>query len=327
MEYIPIAGGTLAFIGLVMMAVSAVMLARGNRRQVKVVIPTSTAGKMPPQAAKESPKAPPPAPPAAASPKPEPPKEAPRAEPPKPPPPATPKPEPPKPEPPKPPPAREPAKESAPAPTADPRISEEGTRIAMIPPPTPAELAKAAASQPTADPRISEEGTRIAMIPPPESLAPPPPAPPPEEATIAQPLPQPPQPDEPAEEPQSTIAISPGEMEDFRTVVEKAAPKSYGSLVGLSGGMEGRQVAIDEEGFVIGRDQRTAQLVISDPRVSKRHVWIGVREGEVWAIDVGSTNGTYLNVPKSDRITEVKLTPGDILILAEDAARFEYRKP
>jgi pSer/pThr/pTyr-binding forkhead associated (FHA) protein len=304
MEYIPIAGGALAFFGLVMMAVAAVMLARGNKRQVKVVIPTSTAGKMPPQAAKESPKAPPPAPPAAAPPKPEPPKEAPKAETPKPPVPAAPKPAPPKPEPPKPEPPKPP-----PAP----------------PPPLPVP-AKAGEPEPTADPKISEEGTRIAMIPPPEPVAPPPPAPPPEEATIAQPLPVPPKPEEPAEEPQSTVAISPGDMEDFRTVVEKAAPRSYGVLVGLSGGVEGRQVTVDEEGFVIGRDQRTAQLVISDPRISKRHVWIGVRDGEVWAIDVGSTNGTYLNLPKSDRITEVKLTPGDTLILAEDAARFEYRK-
>lgn len=165
------------------------------------------------------------------------------------------------------------------------------------------------------------------MIPPPEPIAPPPAPPPPEEATIAQPLPTPPLPDKPAEEqPQSTVAISAGDMEDFRTVVEQPAPKNYGLLVGLSGGMEGREVRIDEEGFVIGRDQRTAQLVISDPRISKRHVWVGVREGEVWAIDVGSTNGTYVNVPKSERITETKLQPGDILILSEDAARFEYRK-
>ena len=116
-------------------------------------------------------------------------------------------------------------------------------------------------------------------------------------------------------------------MQDSRPVAEKAAPRSnYGSLFGIAGAAEGREARVDEEGFVMGRDLRTAQLVISDPRVSKRHVWIGVRNGEVWAIDVGSTNGTYLNVPKSERITEVKLNDGDVLILAEDAARFEYRK-
>ena len=297
MEFIPIAGGALAFVGLVMMAVAAVMLARGNKRQVKVVIPTSTAAKMPPAGAGSN--APPPAPP-----KPEPPR------------PAPPKPAPPTPEPPK--------AEVPKAPTPPPAPKPERPKPPVVPPaPKPAPPVPAAEA-PAPDPSVSEEGTRIAMIPPPEPVAPPPPPPAPEEPTVAVPIPKAPEPAE--EEPQSTIAISPGDMSDFRTVVEQAAPKSHGVLVGLSGGMEGRKVTIDEEGFVIGRDQRTAQLVISDPRISKRHVWIGVRDGEVWAIDVGSTNGTYLNVPKSDRITETKLTPGDTLILAEDAARFEYRK-
>jgi len=273
MQMIPIAGAVLAVVGLVMMAIAAVMLFRGGKRQVKVVIPTSTAGKMPPPPAKPEPKAATPPPPAPPGPEPV-------------------RPEAVKPPPPPPPPVPE--------------------------PPTP---------EPTADPHISEEGTRIAMIPPPEPIAPSPAPPPPEEATIAQPLPTAPVPDEPADDaPQSTTAISADDMSDFRTVVEKATPKSYGSLVGISGGMQGREARIDEEGFVIGRDQRTAQLVISDPRISKRHVWVGVREGDVWAVDVGSTNGTYLNVPGSNRITETKLNPGDILILAEDAARFEYRK-
>jgi hypothetical protein len=274
MEMMPIAGGSLALVGLVMMVIAGVMLMRGNKRQVRVVIPTSTAGKMPPPQARPAP--PPPSP----APKPEPPKVE------------QPKVEQPKMEPPPPPPA---------------------------PPPTVPEQ--------KADPRVSEEGTRIAMIPAPIPVAPPPPPAPPEEATVAQPLPTAPVPHEPAgEAPQATIAITPGDMEDFRTIVEQAAPKSFGVLVGISGGVEGRELRIDEEGFVIGRDQRTAQLVISDPRISKRHVWVGVRNDAVWAVDVGSTNGTYLNAPRSERITEAKLEDGDVLILSEDAARFQYRK-
>lgn len=284
MEMIPIAAAALAFIGLVMMVIAVVMYAKGGKRQVKVVIPTSTAGKMPPGPPAPQKVAPPPPPPAA------------KAEPPK--------------APPPPPPVLEPPKVDV-KPPAPPKPE----------PPAPVL---------NVDPNVSEEGTRIAMIPPPEPIAPPPlpPPPPPAEATIAQPLPTARIPLEPpaAEEPQSTMAISAGDMSDFRTIVEQAAPKSYGSLVGLSGGVQGREVRIDEEGFVIGRDQRAAQFVISDPRISKRHVWVGVRDGEVWAVDVGSTNGTYLNAPRSERITETKLQPGDVIILSEDAARFEYRK-
>jgi hypothetical protein len=322
MQWILIAGGAFAFIGLVMMAIAVVMLTRGGKRQVKVVLPTSTAAKVPPPPKPAVPTPPPPAPKPEAGPRPEPPRATP-------PPPPAPKMEPPKATPPPPPPAPEPEAPKAappppppaPEPEPDPRVSEEGTRIAMIPPPTPIAPPPPEA---TADPRVSEEGTRIAMIPPPSALVTPP-APP--EATVIHSMQSAPEPEASAEDaPQATTAISPDEMADFRTIVEQPAPKSYGSLVGIAGGVEGREAKIDEEGFVIGRDQRTAQFVISDPRISKRHVWIGVREGEVWAVDVGSTNGTYLNVPRSQRITEARLNPGDVVILAEDAARFEYRK-
>ena len=43
--------------------------------------------------------------------------------------------------------------------------------------------------------------------------------------------------------------------------------------------------------------------------------------------DQSSRNGTFLNDPKSQRITENALSEGDIVILGEsDVARFEYRK-
>ena len=43
--------------------------------------------------------------------------------------------------------------------------------------------------------------------------------------------------------------------------------------------------------------------------------------------DQGSRNGTFLNDPKSERITEAVLNPGDTVILGEsDVARFEYEK-
>ncbi len=285
MEMIPIAGGALAALGLLMMAIGGIMVARGGKKQVKVDIPTSTPARAPlrPLAAKA---------------------EARTSEPaiPKPPPPPSPGPEPPAATPPR----------SAP----------------VIPPPPPVlqvpnEEADSSAPTRPGDqqvPEPSEEDTKVSMLPAPETAAPPPP--PASEGSTEPPDSEPTTEGDGA--PQSTMAISPSDMQDLRTVVEHA-PKSYGSLLGLSGGMEGREVKVDEEGFVIGRDQRTAQLVVSDPRISKRHVWIGVREGKVWAIDVGSTNGCYLNDSRSERITEVVLENGDILILSEDAARFEYR--
>jgi hypothetical protein len=105
-----------------------------------------------------------------------------------------------------------------------------------------------------------------------------------------------------------------------------APSPSWGSLTGTSGVVIGRTIPVDANGFYIGRDVAAAQVVVESPRVSKRHLWVGVLNGAVVAVDQNSTNGTYLNTLSSPRITEVPLQPGDTLILADDAARFEYQR-
>jgi pSer/pThr/pTyr-binding forkhead associated (FHA) protein len=74
----------------------------------------------------------------------------------------------------------------------------------------------------------------------------------------------------------------------------------------------------------VGRDRTLAQVVIEEPSVSKRHVWVGVREGVVTAIDQSSTNGTYLNTIGT-RVGQVRLSPGDTLIISDDVARLVYK--
>jgi FHA domain-containing protein len=98
----------------------------------------------------------------------------------------------------------------------------------------------------------------------------------------------------------------------------------WGALYGTTGPLAGRVFPIDAKGFYIGRDPTLSQAVIESSSVSKRHVWIGVRDGVVIAVDQGSTNGTYLNDSKTP-ITEARLKPGDTLILGGDEARFVYR--
>lgn len=111
------------------------------------------------------------------------------------------------------------------------------------------------------------------------------------------------------------------------TVVVNLNPQSWGELRGVSGPLAGRVIPITADGFYIGREQGVAQIVIEDQRVSKRHLWVGVRDGVVMAIDEGSTNGTYLNERRSGtRITSVQLNPGDTLIISEDVARLVYQR-
>ena len=95
-----------------------------------------------------------------------------------------------------------------------------------------------------------------------------------------------------------------------------------GMLHCTGGALEGQRFIIEDEGFYIGRDPALATVVIPDTRISKRHVRIVPRDGRVWAIDQGSTNGTFL---KDQRITEVQLKRGDTLILGDSAATFVYQ--
>lgn len=141
-----------------------------------------------------------------------------------------------------------------------------------------------------------------ARAPQPQAAAPAPPQPPDESATVVMSLDT----IKPAAPAEGTVAV-----------------QWYGALRATSGAIKGLRLPIDETGFSIGRDGDLSQVVIDDSRISRRHVWIGVRGGEVVARDEGSTNGTFLNDPKA-RITDATLKPGDRLILGESVVEFVY---
>ena len=121
----------------------------------------------------------------------------------------------------------------------------------------------------------------------------------------------------------------PIEFDPSRTVAitrENTVSISYGAIKFVSGVLAGEEFEVNPEGSYIGRERSLSQIVVSDPRISKRHLWIGVREGVVTIVDQDSRNGTFVNDPKSERITEVALHSGDTVILGEsDVARFEYQ--
>ena len=99
----------------------------------------------------------------------------------------------------------------------------------------------------------------------------------------------------------------------------------YGSIKFVSGPLAGQEFQIRTDGDFIGRDGGSSQIVIADPRISKRHLWIGVKDGRVVIADQNSRNGTFVNDPKSPRVSEISLNAGDTVILGEsDVARFEY---
>ena len=143
-------------------------------------------------------------------------------------------------------------------------------------------------------------------IAPPSAAPPKPRAPePPVGATRVEPMPQ----------------MKPAEAEPTGTEMVQW----YGLLNCTAGPLEGQRFVVEEDGFYIGRDPALSKIVVNDTRVSKRHVRILPRDGKVWAVDEGSTNGTFLASAPSQRITEVQLKRGDTLILGDSAATFVYQ--
>ena len=103
-------------------------------------------------------------------------------------------------------------------------------------------------------------------------------------------------------------------------VVTDPAPGAR--LVCTSGPLAGTSYVIGYTGVQIGRDPAAAEIVVRDPQVSRRHVWIGHGTEGIVAVDHGSTNGTWLN---GERIREALLRPGDRLEISNSVATFELQ--
>lgn len=108
--------------------------------------------------------------------------------------------------------------------------------------------------------------------------------------------------------------VGPGladETQGGSTAVEQrelAGPLPSGaSLRVLRGFFEGLELPLDRDWAVIGRG-RGADVVISDPTISRAHAAIGFDGVEFFVEDLGSTNGTSVNGKREQRM---KLETGD----------------
>ncbi len=75
---------------------------------------------------------------------------------------------------------------------------------------------------------------------------------------------------------------------------------------------ERRTVALGPEPLLIGRDHEN-DVVLDDPRVSRKHAEIRLRLGRYTLYDLQSTNGTYVN---GRRVAEMVLNDGDRISVA-----------
>ena len=83
------------------------------------------------------------------------------------------------------------------------------------------------------------------------------------------------------------------------------------------GELTGQRFALTATGLIIGRQPGVAHVLVNDHRASGKHVWIGLDNGVLVAIDQNTTNGTYINDVGRGRITRAALRDGDVIIVGE----------
>ncbi|MGQ0504798.1 MAG: diguanylate cyclase [Myxococcaceae bacterium] len=90
-------------------------------------------------------------------------------------------------------------------------------------------------------------------------------------------------------------------------------------LVQIHGPELGRKYILEEEEFTIGRDVKN-NIVVDLDNVSRRHAKITTRQGRSFVVDLGSTNGTYLN--DEEVLEETALRSGDYVKVGGSIFKF-----
>ena len=92
---------------------------------------------------------------------------------------------------------------------------------------------------------------------------------------------------------------------------EETAPKATGLVVTVTVAGQSETHEIDQLPCLIGREQSSCNLVISEPAVSRRHARVYVNEDGLFIEDVSEHNGTYLNGTKLPSLGSAPLKEDD----------------
>lgn len=115
-----------------------------------------------------------------------------------------------------------------------------------------------------------------------------------------------------------TVAIGGAKASGSQPIAATAfGSMTVGVLTCTRGRLQGQRFSLTSQGLLIGRQPGLAQVVIDDPRSSGKHVWIGYEQGQLVAIDQGTTNGTFVNDVRYGRISKAVLKDGDTVIVSE----------
>jgi hypothetical protein len=101
------------------------------------------------------------------------------------------------------------------------------------------------------------------------------------------------------------------------TMVEQPQPPVSGPIAAQTPGsvgilqVDGRNYPINQQIMVIGRGT-DADVILNDPGVSRRHAEIHVVAGRAQLVDLGSTNGSYVD---GERVHTHYLQPGSVITI------------
>lgn len=78
------------------------------------------------------------------------------------------------------------------------------------------------------------------------------------------------------------------------------------------------KIPIKEEGVTVGRTMLQKEYGLYNSGIGKNHARVYKQDGNIFATDLGSKNGTYLNGEQLDKRVPVKIERGDILAFSDE---------
>src|SRR4030042_5375436 len=100
--------------------------------------------------------------------------------------------------------------------------------------------------------------------------------------------------------------------------------QSVDKLVMAQQDCEGMEFVLGKANVTLGRATINEIVLLHDSKVSRHHARIDKKEAGFTIVDLGSTNGTYVN---GNRVASSGLAPGAVIKLGDTRFRFESGLP
>lgn len=85
---------------------------------------------------------------------------------------------------------------------------------------------------------------------------------------------------------------------------------------------EGQKYPINKDEFYIGRSNKSCDLIVKDPNVSRQHARVVRHQGQYWMVDMGSTNGIEF---QGQRVDRRPIGEGDVFRICDHDIVFTFR--